>query len=313
MTDIEAIDSFLLYLGGIKGYSENTISSYKNDLLEFSAFLKSEKMAKDMLHIRNARTAQNYVSYLSRLKLASTTIHRKISALSSFYSYLLKEELIKENYFLNIEMPKTPKRLPHVIKEEEIRMLFEVCDLNNKLGYRNYCILGCLYGCGLRVSELCNMEIKDIDFIDRTIRIRGKGSKDRVVIMYEELSDSLKHYISTYRTELLYNSMDMDNRIVFLNKNGTPLSRVGVRKILEHLVSECGETYHISPHMLRHSFASAMLNNGADMRSVQELLGHESLSTTQVYTHITFDKIKEDYKIAHPRAMKIDKKNVKKP
>ncbi len=312
MNDNEAILDFIRYLTNIKGYSENTIESYKNDLEEFSSFLATEKMARDMLHVRNERTAQNYVSYLSKKGLSSSSIHRKISSLSSFYGYLVKEELFKENYFLSLELPKEPKRLPKIIKEDEIKMLFEVCDLNNKLGYRNYCILGCLYGCGLRVSELCSMQIKDIDFIERTIHIHGKGMKDRMVIMYEDLAQSLKHYISTFRLELLYNSRQMDERTVFLNKNGTPLSRVGVRKILEHLVTLCGETYNISPHMLRHSFATALLNNGADMRSVQELLGHESLSTTQVYTHLSFEKIKESYKIAHPRAMRIDKKNVKK-
>ena len=312
MNDKEAILDFIEHLANVKGYSENTIESYKNDLEEFSSFLATEKMARDMLHIRNERTAQNYVSYLSKRGLSSSSIHRKISSLSSFYGYLVKEELFKENYFLSLELPKEPKRLPKVIKEDEINMLFEVCDLNNKLGYRNYCILGCLYGCGLRVSELCGMQIKDIDFIERTIHIHGKGMKDRMVIMYEDLAVSLKHYISTFRLDLLYNSRQMDERTVFLNKNGTPLSRVGVRKILEHLVELCGETYNISPHMLRHSFATAMLNNGADMRSVQELLGHESLSTTQVYTHLSFEKIKESYKIAHPRAMRIDKKNVKK-
>ena len=231
-----------------------------------------------------------------------------MSALSSFYAFLVKEEIMKENFFEDLESPKIPKRLPKLIKENEVMMLFEICDLNNKLGYRNYCILGCLYGCGLRVSELCNMQIKDIDFNERVIKIHGKGSKDRVVIMYDDLASSLKHYISTFRLELLYNSKDTENRYVFLNKNGTQLSRVGVRKILEKLVLECGETFHISPHMLRHSFATALLNNGADMRSVQELLGHESLSTTQVYTHVSYDAIKSSYQIAHPRAMKIEEK-----
>lgn len=308
MNDIDAIKEFISYLENIKGYSQNTIDSYKKDIEDFQDFLKSEKMAAGLLKIRNARVAQNYISYLSKNGLASTTIHRKMSALSSFYAFLVKEEIMKENFFEDLESPKIPKRLPKLIKENEVMMLFEICDLNNKLGYRNYCILGCLYGCGLRVSELCNMQIKDIDFNERVIKIHGKGSKDRVVIMYDDLASSLKHYISTFRLELLYNSKDTENRYVFLNKNGTQLSRVGVRKILEKLVLECGETFHISPHMLRHSFATALLNNGADMRSVQELLGHESLSTTQVYTHVSYDAIKSSYQIAHPRAMKIEEK-----
>lgn len=311
MTDQEAIIEFENYLLGIKNYSQNTIDGYKKDIEDFHSFLITEKMAAGLLKIRNERVCRNYISYLSSQKLASSSIHRKLSALTSFYNFLLKEEIVKDNFFLNVEAPKIPKRLPKMIKEQEVMMLFESCDLENKLGYRNYCLLGCLYGCGLRVSELCNIEIKDVDFIDRTIKIRGKGNKDRIVVMYEELAQSLKHYISTFRLELLYNSLDTENRYLFLNKNGTQLSRVGVRKILDKLVSDCGETFHISPHMLRHSFATALLNNGADMRSVQELLGHESLSTTQIYTHVSFDAIRNSYEIAHPRASKI-KENKKK-
>ena len=190
-------------------------------------------------------------------------------------------------------------------------MLFNICDQTKPLGVRNYCILELLYGCGLRVSELCNLEIKDIDFDDLTILIHGKGSKDRVVIMYEEMANNLRKYISNSRLDLLYKSENHENRHVFLNKNGTTLTPRGVRVILNKLISDCGETFHLSPHMLRHSFATALLNNGADMRSVQELLGHESLSTTQVYTHVSYETIKTSYQIAHPRAMKIDEKKKK--
>lgn len=305
MTDIELIDDFIMYLNGIKSYSSNTIDAYKLDVIEFLDFIISEKMAAGLTKIRNERICRNFISYLSNKEYASSTIHRKLSALTTFYNYCLREEFVTNNFFENVSAPKAPKRLPKMIKESEVQMLFEACDLENKLGYRNYCLLGCLYGCGLRVSELCNIQIKDIDFNDRTIKIHGKGNKDRYVVMYEELASSLKHYISTFRVELLYNSKDENNRYLFLNKNGTQLTRVGVRKILDKLVHDCGETFHISPHMLRHSFATALLNNGADMRSVQELLGHESLSTTQIYTHVSFDAIRSSYEIAHPRATKI--------
>ena len=207
----------------IKNYSSNTILAYKNDILEFQVFLKTEKMARGLLFIRN-KIPQNYVSYLTSQGLASTSIHRKISSLSSFYDFLVREELFHDNFFKDLEEPKIPKRLPKIISTNEIEMLMESCDKENRLGYRNYCILGCLFGCGLRVSELCNMEIKDIDFIERTIQIHGKGSKDRIVIMYDELASSLKHYISTFRVELLYNSGSTENRHVFLNKNGTTLT-----------------------------------------------------------------------------------------
>lgn len=305
MTDEEALKEFLNYISSVKNYSDNTLTSYESDILEFSKFLQDERMAPNLLRLRH-QVPRNYISYLSNQNLATRTIHRKLSSLNSFYNYLYKQEYIKENFFKDIEAPKIEKRLPKVITDDEMIMLFEVCDMENKLGYRNYCILGCLYGCGLRVSELCDMQIKDIDYSSRTIRIHGKGSKDRDVVMYEGLDEALKHYISTFRVELLYNSKDLENRYVFLNKNGTKLSRVGVRKILEKLVLDAGEHFHISPHMLRHSFATALLRNGADLRSVQELLGHESLSTTSIYAHVNYEDMQREFQLSHPRAKRVD-------
>lgn len=311
MTEDDALLEFLSEISNVKGYSINTVEAYREDINEFKNFIHTEHMARDLFGVKK-RTLQNYVAYMKRSNKASS-IHRKMSSLSSFYNFLYKEEIMNVNLFADndIDMPKIAKRVPKFINEKEIGMLFEACDMDNKLGYRNYCLLGCLYGCGLRVSELCNMEISDIDFPERTIHIHGKGNKDRYVIMYEELRDDLKHYISTYRVDILYNSKDLDNHYVFLNKNGGKLSRVGVRKILEGLVDKCGETFKISPHMLRHSFATSLLNNGADIRSVQELLGHESLSTTQIYTEVSLETIRSSYNIAHPRAMKEDKRTKK--
>ena len=161
ITDEDAINEFINDLSSVKNYSDNTIESYKNDISEFQAFLKNEKMARGLLFIRN-KVAQNYVYYLSGKNLASTSIHRKISSLSSFYDFLVKEEMFKENFFKDLDEPKIPKRLVQVISTDEISMLMSSCDLDNKLGYRNYCILGCLFGCGLRVSELCNLKVQDI-------------------------------------------------------------------------------------------------------------------------------------------------------
>lgn len=309
MTDNEAIVEFINYLTSVKNYSPNTIISYQNDVMEFYDFVKNEKMAPSILQIRNNRVCKHYISYLSGKNLASTSISRKLSSLRTFYEYLVKTKVIQTNFFdEEIEAPKKPKRLPKTIKENEIMMLFNACDLNTPLGLRNYCLLGVLYGCGMRVSEVCGLEIKDIDFVDLTILVHGKGSKDRVVLMYEDLCDNLRRYISTFRLDLLYRSKDEENRHVFLNKNGTTLTPRGVRVILNKLISDCGETFHLSPHMLRHSFATALLNNGADLRSVQELLGHENLSTTQIYTHVSFENVRKSYEISHPRANKKDEK-----
>lgn len=307
MTNDEAIAKYVDYLANVKNYSHNTVFNYRNDIMEFLSFIISEKMAANLFSIRNNRVCKNYISYLSSQNLASSSINRKLSSLRSFYNFLLKSELVKANYFEEVEAPKIPKRLPKTIKENEIMMLFNSCDMTKPLGYRNYCLLEVLYGCGLRVSELCNLEIKDIDFNDLSIVVHGKGSKDRIVLMYDDLANHLKHYISSFRLDLLYRSKEVDNRHVFLNKNGTSLTPRGVRVILNKIINDCGETFHLSPHMLRHSFATSLLNNGADMRSVQELLGHENLSTTQIYTHVTFENIKKSYSLSHPRATK-DKK-----
>lgn len=302
MTNEESILKFVDYLENVKGYSRYTIQSYRKDIEDFLSFILSEQLAPDLFHFRTNRICKNYIAYLSSTNLASSSIHRKLSSLRSFYEFLMKEKAVSVNYFEEVSAPKIPKRLPKTIKESEIMMLFDVCDLTTALGYRNYCILEVLYGCGLRVSELCGLEVKDIDFADLSIVVHGKGSKDRIVLMYEEMADHLRHYISTFRLDLLYRSDQEENRHVFLNKNGTSLTPRGVRVILNGLIEKCGETFHLSPHMLRHSFATALLNHGADMRSVQELLGHENLSTTQIYTHVTFESVKKSYALAHPRA-----------
>ncbi|MDE7213095.1 MAG: tyrosine-type recombinase/integrase [Anaeroplasmataceae bacterium] len=309
MNDTEAIAKYIDYLANVKYYSPNTVASYRNDIMEFSDFIHSERMAAGLLQIRNKRVCNNYFIYLSSTNLAATSLSRKLSSLRGFYDFLLKNEEVTANYFDEVEIPKAPKRLPKMIKESEIELLFNACDQNTPLGLRNYCILEVLYGCGLRVSELCSLEIKDIDFNGLSIVVHGKGSKDRVVIMFEDMANDLRRYISTYRLDLLYLSNDHENRHVFLNKNGTTLTPRGVRVILNKLISDCGETFHLSPHMLRHSFATALLNNGADLRSVQELLGHENLSTTQIYTHVSFESIRKSYELSHPRASKKETKN----
>lgn len=305
MKDDELILEFINYLEAIKNYSSNTIISYKNDVVEFKDFVIGEGFAPNLLRIRK-RVPGYYISSLVDKDEASTTIHRKISALRSFYNYLFKNEYIDENFFLNVELPKAPKRLPKIVKNDELELLFNSIDTTTTLGYRNYIILEVLFATGMRVSELCKMQIKDIDFTENEIRVHGKGSKDRVVLIYDGLAEKLKHYITYQRIELLSKGDDPSTRIVFLNQKGGELTTRGVRVILNSILQKAGETFKLSPHMLRHSFATALLNNGADLRSVQELLGHENLSTTQIYTHVTYEKMKESYMISHPRAKKED-------
>ncbi len=304
MTEDEAIQNYLDYLDSVKNYSQNTIKSYKDDILEFKTFVHDEKRAADILHIRNDRACKDFKSSLRYKNDSISSIDRKLSALRGFYKYLVKEEIVKENYFESIESIKKEKRLPHVVKEPELMQLFESIDTSETLGFRNYLILEILYGCGLRVSELCNMEIGDIDFSNKVIKIKGKGSKERLAMLIDDIYDDLKEYLTIHRLILLRKSHDINNRSVFLNKNGTSLTPRGVRVILESLIQHAGETYHLTPHMLRHSFATSLLDHGADLRSVQELLGHENISTTQIYTHVSVEKMKSEYMLSHPRAHK---------
>ncbi|MCR5705750.1 MAG: tyrosine-type recombinase/integrase [Acholeplasmatales bacterium] len=303
-TNDEAIDSFKEYLESIKGYSPYTVVAYINDINEFKNFIVSEKMARDLLHI-SERVCKNYHASLNQSGEKATTVNRKMSSLRSFYSYLMREHEVDINYFDEISGDKIEKRLPKVLKHDEIMLMINSIDKNTPLGFRNYCLIKTMYGTGLRVSELCSLEIKDIDFSREAIRVRGgKGNKDRDVLLYQRLLVDLKHYINNERITLLSKGHDANLRILFLNKNGGALTPRGVRVILNSIITKMGETFKITPHMLRHSFASAMLNNGADLRTVQELLGHENLSTTQIYTHVSEEKLKAAYNEAFPRIKK---------
>lgn len=304
MKDEETIKSYLEYLANVLNYSNNTIIAYQNDITNFNKFVKEEKFAKDLLEIRNDRVIKAYISHLNNMGEAVNSVNRNIASLRGFYNYLLSEKIVDKNFFTDISSLKKPKRLPQIIREKEIVMLLDSCNKQTTLGFRDYLLIEFLYATGLRVSELCSLKTSDIDLINLEVKVRGKGNKDRIVLIYEELKEDIKHYLNLERITLLAKSNDENNRSLFLNNKGTSLTTRGVRVILDKVIKNCGETFHISPHMLRHSFATTLLNNGADLRSVQELLGHENLSTTQIYTHITYENLKKEYQIAHPRAKK---------
>ncbi len=303
-TNDDLIDEFKEYLTSIKNYSDYTSLAYIKDVNEFKNFIVSEKLARDLAHV-SERVCKNYHALLNRSGDKATTVNRKMSSLRAFYKYLLKEHIVDINYFDEISSDKIEKRLPKVLRHEEIMMMINSIDKNTTLGFRNYCLIKLLYATGIRVSEVCALEIKDIDYYRECVRIRnGKGGKDREVPLFDELISDIKKYIGDERIRLLSNGKDENLRILFLNKNGGALTPRGVRIILNSIIQKMGETFKITPHMLRHSFASAMLNNGADLRTVQELLGHENLSTTQIYTHVSEEKLKKAYLDAFPRGKK---------
>ena len=302
MTNQELITIFKMYLESEKQYSENTSISYIDDLYTLVHFLDREKFGS-LLDV-TSRIARFYTATLHE-KYAPSSIARKISSIRSFYNFLCREELSTENPFLDVELPKKEKRLPKFIYPEEIDLLFKSIDTSTPLGKRDQLILEFLYGTGIRVGELCSIKLKDLDFYQDLVIIHGKGSKDRLVPFHNLLSKRIKDYILTTRQEFLKRSSDKENQSLLLNFKGTSLTTRGVRLIINRIISKSSETFNLTPHQLRHSFATHLLNNGADLRSVQELLGHSHLSSTQIYTGVTKEKLKKSYMDSHPRARRV--------
>lgn len=299
MVNEQILDHFLAYLENEKRYSIHTLNSYKDDLMTLVDFLTREGFG-DLTTV-SPRTARFYVATLHE-NYTPTSIARKISSVRSFYNYMTREELMNENPFVDVELPKKEKKLPKFIYPEEIENLFKSIDVSKSLGKRDKLILEFLYGTGVRVAELCNIKIRDIDFYQKLVLIHGKGSKDRLVPLHDNLLEQIKDYIITVRKEFLSKQEEPDSRALFLNFKGTPLSTRGVRLVVNRILDNSEETIKISPHTLRHTFATHLLNNGADLRSVQELLGHSHLSSTQIYTKVSKEKLKESYMNAHPRS-----------
>lgn len=299
-SNFELIDRFCEYIRVERNYSLYTVSDYRNDIIEFSNYLDMEKFGTLEKFSNNA--ARYYLAYLNQKKLRTRSVARKMSSLRSFYRFLVNEGICEVNKFAELSSPKLEKVLPKFLYLEEIDKLFESIKTDTVLGKRDYALLEFMYGTGVRVSELCSIEIDDIDYVNRQVIVLGKGSKERYLPLHEFIIEALEDYVSSARIELQSrNKLDVSNKL-FLNHHGSELSPRGVRVILEKIVSNASESFHISPHMLRHSFASHLLNNGADLVSVQELLGHENLSTTQIYTHISKEQIKREYMDKFPRA-----------
>ena len=285
------IDAYLNYLKVVKKDSNYTIISYKNDLLELYDF------TTDLLGM-TIQIVQDYLEYLYSKGLSRNSISRKLSAIRNFYQYLQNEDIIQVNYFKEISNPKKKMGLPKYAKDNDLEKLFFSFNKEEPLGQRNSCILEMLYATGIRVSELVNIKINDINFYDRTVRILGKGRKERVVFFGSYCEDALYLYLYDGRGKL----QKKKNDFLFLNKNGEKISDRYIRVIINEAVRKCEIDYHISPHTLRHTFATDMLNAGADLMTVKELLGHSSINTTGIYTHVSNEQIKKVYNFAHPRA-----------
>ena len=278
---------FLDYLKYERGFSDYTIKSYKEDLTEFYDFALDNNIDIDLV--------RDYLRKLYENKYSNRSISRKVSSLKSYFKYLESEDIIKDNFMRLISNPKLEKTLPNYLNYDDLEKLLNYPDTSNKYGLRDALILEMLYSTGVRVSELANIRLNDIDFNDRKILILGKGNKERYVYYGSKCEKLLDKYLK----------MDhRDSSYLLIGKKSDRLNEREIRSIVTDSAKKAGINIHVSPHTLRHTYATHMLNDGADLKSVGDLLGHESLSTTQIYTHVSNERLRQVYLSAHPRAHK---------
>lgn len=298
------IKDFIKYLSNEKRYPETTITSYQKDLDNYYGFIKAKNINYKTI---NKDEIRSYLKYLDELQYSKTTISRILSTLRHFYQYLMINKVVSVNMFKLIKNPKKDKKLPNFLQSDELQKIFDSIDIETPLGIRNRLIVELLYASGLRVSELASLTIDNINIHTKEIRVLGKGSKERIVFF----GDYAKKYLEIYLEQSRPILQDKNKtKVLLLNNNGDPLSTRGIQMIIDNVVRDASLKHNISPHVLRHTFATDLLNNGADLKSVQELLGHSSLSTTQIYTHITNERLRSVYLKTFPRQREnVDKEN----
>lgn len=298
------LDGFLRYCTDVRRLSPNTAEAYSRDVNQFVDFLASEwgeDRAYDWPSV-DYRTVRRFLAHLSRQKYDRSTIGRKLSALRSFFRYLLNEDAVTHNPAAVAPTPKRGQKLPEYLYEDEMEQLLTAPDESTARGQRDRAILEMLYATGVRVSELVAMDVDDIEFDEHQIRVIGKGNRERVVLMGERAIAAVRRYIADGREELLREAQSPDECALFLNASGGRLSVRGVQQRVHEHVLESAASSRITPHALRHTFATHLLDGGADLRSIQALLGHKSLGTVGIYTHLTTERMKETYNAAHPLA-----------
>lgn len=297
----KSLDDFVAYIYDSKTKSQATADSYYRDIARFIEFLKDNKI--DDFNDVDKSIVFDYIELLksgkiTRGKISNTTYARNLSALRSFYKYLSIKHKVKKNPFTLFKNIKTEKHLPDVLTFDQVEQILESFDLNDPVEVRNRCILETIYACGLRISECCDLLIKNVDKKELIVRVIGKGNKERIVPFYPRLAELIDLYVEMYRVQ--YASDDFE--FLFVNTKGRKISPRSVQYILNDIQARTNIPINIHPHMLRHSFATHLLDNGADLRTVQELLGHANLSTTQLYTHLTYERLKKTIDTAHPHS-----------
>ncbi|KRG09991.1 tyrosine recombinase XerC [Staphylococcus sp. NAM3COL9] len=292
----EIQQAYLFMLKVERQFSEHTLKSYHDDLEQFNVFLNQEYLELSAFEYKDAR---NYLSYLYSKNLKRTSVSRKISTLRSFYEYWMTQDEKVINPFIQLVHPKKEQYLPHFFYEEEMEALFETVEKDPKKGLRDRVILELLYATGIRVSELVHIRAHDLDMNSPGVKVLGKGGKERFIPFGEFCKQSIERYLELFKPK-----SKSDHNYLLVNMNGAPITERGVRYVLNDVVKRTAGVTDIHPHKLRHTFATHMLNQGADLRTVQSLLGHVNLSTTGRYTHVTNEQLKKVYLNAHPRAKK---------
>lgn len=294
---LETIQEAYLYMLKVeRQFSEHTLKSYYDDIVQFNSFLEQEYLNLNTFEYKDAR---NFLSFLYSKNLKRTTVSRKISTLRSFYEYWMTQDETVVNPFVQLVHPKKEQYLPHFFYEEEMEALFQTVSTDVKKGMRDRVILELLYATGIRVSELVNIKIQDLDMQTPGVKVLGKGHKERFVPFGEFCRQSIEVYLQEFKPKL-----NSNHDFLLVNMNGAPITERGVRYVLNDVVKRTAGVTEIHPHKLRHTFATHMLNQGADLRTVQSLLGHVNLSTTGRYTHVSNEQLKKVYLNAHPRAKK---------
>ncbi|QGT98990.1 Site-specific tyrosine recombinase XerD [Candidatus Syntrophocurvum alkaliphilum] len=293
------LSSFIDYLNYEKGLSVNTQQSYQRDLEKFINYLKNKYGKYLLFQDVNSNHVMEFLTYQLNEGVAHTTIARNLSTIKTFYKFLLLENYITENPVIDLNAPKIQRKLPQILSIEDVDKLLNQPNVMKPLGLRDKAMLELMYGTGVRVSELLSIKIDDINMTAGFLRCLGKGKKERIVPVNSTSIEWINRYLSRSRSTLVKSHLE---RTLFVNANGRPLSRQGFFKILNNYALKSEININITPHTLRHSFATHLLENGADLRVVQEMLGHADISTTQIYTHLTKTRLREVYQQYHPRA-----------
>ena len=297
----QAVDDYIVFLTVEKGASQNTIEAYSNDVRKLTQYLSDEKI-NDWREVDTC-AVREYLAFMRAEQITNTTRARNVAALKSFFRFLYMEKYTESNLGELLDVPRKEKVLPKYLTMEEVERLLEAPDITTPNGCRDKAMLELLYASGLRVSELITLRLNDISFEMAYVRCFGKGSKERIIPLGSYALDALEHYIEVCRTKVA-NNWQTDT--LFLNKNGKGLTRQGFWKLIKKYGREAAITADITPHVLRHSFATHLLSGGADLRAIQEMLGHADIATTQIYTHLLGEQMLDVYNAAHPRAKKTE-------